>query len=93
MTAEEDARRMASAVQKHRERRERSARQGPRALLRNLGLVGALGWQLVLPPLGGALLGRWLDRRFGAGVFWSATLIFVGAAAGAALVWKQVKRS
>lgn len=93
MTSQDDAHRLASAVRRRRERRERWSRQGPRALLRNLGLVGALGWQLALPPLAGALLGRWLDRRFDAGVFWSATLIFVGAALGGALVWKQVTRS
>ncbi len=93
MTSPEDARRLAGAVQKRRERRERWAHEGPRALLRNLGLVGSLGWLLVLPPLGGALVGRWLDRRFESGVFWSVTFIFAGAALGGALVWRQVRRS
>lgn len=93
MTTEEDARRLAAAVEARRQRQDRWARQGPRAVLRNLGVVGSLGWLLVIPPLGGALLGRWLDRHFGAGVFWSATLIFVGAALGGALVWQRVNRS
>jgi ATP synthase protein I len=93
MTSPEDARKLADAVEKTRERRRRLAEGGPRALLRNLSLVGSLGWMLVLPTLAGALLGRWLDRRFGSGVFWSATLIFAGAVAGGSLVWNQVRRS
>ena len=93
MTSRSDADEMAAAVRKRRDRRDRWRRTGPRALLRNLGLVGSLGWMLVLPPLAGALVGRWLDTRYRAGVFWSATFIFVGVVAGAALVWQQVRRS
>ena len=93
MTSKDNSEQMASAVRKRRERRDRLLREGPRALLRNLGLVGSLGWLLVLPPLGGALLGRWLDNRYSSGVFWSATLIFCGAALGAGLVWQKVRQS
>lgn len=93
MTSKDTSEQMASAVRKRRDRRDRWLREGSRALLRNLGLVGSLGWLLVLPPLGGALLGRRLDTRFGSGVFWSATLIFCGAALGAALVWQKLRKS
>jgi ATP synthase protein I len=61
--------------------------------LRNLGLVGSLGWLLVLPPVAGAWLGRWLDNHYHSGVFWSATLIFCGVLLGAGLVWQKVRRS
>ena len=84
---------MASAVRKRRERRDRWLREGPRALLRNLGLVGSLGWLLVLPPLAGAMLGRRLDSHYASGVFWSATLIFGGVVLGAVLVWQKVRKS
>ena len=77
MTSKDASEQMASAVRKRRERRDRWLREGSRALLRNLGLVGSLGWLPRSPPLGGALLGRWLDNRYGSGVFWSATLIFL----------------
>ena len=93
MTSRNNSEQMASAVRKRRDRRDRWLREGPRALLRNLGLVGSLGWLLVLTPLGGALLGRWLDNRYSSGVFWSATLIFCGAALGAGIVWQQVRKS
>ncbi|HVT08457.1 MAG TPA: AtpZ/AtpI family protein [Polyangia bacterium] len=84
---------MASAVRRRRERRDRWLREGPGALVRNLGLVGSLGWLLVLPPLAGAVLGRRLDSHYHAGVFWSATFIFCGAVLGGVLVWQKVKRS
>jgi ATP synthase protein I len=84
---------MASAVRRRRDRRDRWLREGPHALLRNLGLVGSLGWLLVLPAVAGAWLGRRLDHRYGSGVFWSATLIFCGVVLGAALVWQRVRKS
>ena len=32
---------------------------------RGLGLVGSVGWMVVVPALLGAFLGRWIDRRAG----------------------------
>jgi ATP synthase protein I len=60
--------------------------------MQNLAIVGTLGWLLVVPPLLGALAGRWLDRRYGTGVFWSASLIFVGVVAGGAMVWRRMNQ-
>ena len=47
---------------------------------RGLGLVGSVGWMVVLPALLGAFLGRWIDRRSGTGIFWTLSLLFVGLA-------------
>ena len=69
MTSKDSSEELASAVRKRRIATRRWLREGARSLLPNLGLVGSLGWLLVLPPLGGALLGRWLDQRFGSGIF------------------------
>ena len=41
-----------------------------------LGLV----WNLVLPIVGGALLGYYLDRHVGHGVAWTVGLLTVGVA-------------
>jgi ATP synthase protein I len=87
------AEQLADAVRKRRERRDRWLAEGPRALLRNLGMVGALGWLVVVPTVAGALAGRWIDRRTGAGIFWSATCIFAGVVLGGWLVWQKVNKS
>jgi ATP synthase protein I len=57
-----------------------------------LALVGSLGWSLVVPMLAGAFLGHFIDHRYQTGVFWSATFIFLGTAAGAYFVWERLRR-
>jgi ATP synthase protein I len=84
------AERLATSVRRQRERRERWQRDGNLTLPRSLALVGTLGWLLVAPALLGVLLGRWLDRRYQSGVFWSATLLFAGVIAGGSFLWKRV---
>lgn len=79
------AERMARSVRRLRERR-----QARGTIARNLAVVGTLGWLMVVPTLVGAFVGRWLDRRLGSGIFWSATLIFLGAVGGSYFVWQRV---
>jgi ATP synthase protein I len=55
-----------------------------------LAMMGRFGWTIVAPLLPGAFIGRWLDKTFHTGVFWSAALIFAGAAAGLWAVWKRM---
>lgn len=81
----ERAERMARSVRRWRERREARG-----TIVRSLAVIGTLGWLMIVPMLLGAFVGRWLDRRFGTGIFWSATLIFVGAAGGGYFVWQRV---
>jgi predicted F0F1-ATPase subunit len=40
----------------------------------------SLGWSLVLPIVGGALLGSYLDRVTGHGYVWTVGLLFTGVA-------------
>ncbi len=53
-----------------------------------LGQIGILGWTIVAPTLLGLFVGRWLDRTFSAGVFFSAPLLMAGAAVGLWSAWK-----
>ncbi|MDE3011053.1 MAG: AtpZ/AtpI family protein [Pseudomonadota bacterium] len=73
-----------------------AARGHPHALpslARRLGQIGVLGWLVVLPALLGALAGRWLDRRFGSGVFFSAPLLMLGCGFGMWLGWRWIHRN
>jgi len=78
------------AVERTEERRKRWERSGEWPVGRALGMMGRFGWTIVAPILIGAFVGRWLDRRFDTGVFWSATLVFAGAAIGFQAVWKRM---
>ena len=72
------------------ERHERWHREGERSLGRNLAMIGALGWTIVLPTLVGIFAGRWLDRSFATGVFWTLGLLVAGLAIGCTLAWKRM---
>jgi ATP synthase protein I len=80
------------AVRLRGERRRRSEREGQVPLTRYLGQVGVLGWTIVLPALIGLFVGRWLDRRFASGIFWSAPLMLLGLALGCWSAWKWMRR-
>lgn len=82
--------RLDDAVRIRRERRESRQRRRPRSIGENLAMIGALGWTIVLPTLLGIFLGRWLDRSFGAGVFWTLGLMFAGLVTGCALAWQRM---
>ncbi len=57
-----------------------------------LGQIGVLGWAIVTPVLIGVVIGRWLDRTFDAGIFFTAPLIMLGAAAGLWTAWRWMHR-
>jgi ATP synthase protein I len=82
--------RLDEAVKKRRERREQLEREGERSIGQNLALIGALGWTIVTPTLIGVFGGRWLDRVFGSGIFWTLGLLVLGLAIGCTLAWKRM---
>lgn len=81
---------MRRSVAARRTRREEWERHGERSLGQNLALIGSLGWLVVVPTLAGVFAGRWLDRAFASGIFWTSALIFLGVVAGCWLAWKRI---
>lgn len=80
------------AVRTRRERLDRWNRDGERSVGRNLAMIGALGWIVVVPTLLGMFAGRWLDRQFASGIFWTLGLLVLGLAAGCWMAWKRMHR-
>jgi ATP synthase protein I len=70
--------------------RRREARG--RGVWQGLAQVGTVGWMVALPAVGGALLGRWVDARYGTGVFWTLSLLTVGLAVGCVAAWRAMNR-
>lgn len=58
-----------------------------------LAQIGVLGWIVVLPTLAGMFIGRWCDRGFHSGLFWTAPLMLIGLALGCWLAWKWVQEA
>lgn len=83
---------MAAAARRQSARRRHWLREGEPSVARQVGQIGVLGWIVVSPTLIGLFLGRWLDHRFGTGIFWSAPLLLVGVAIGSYSGWKWMHR-
>ena len=79
-------------VREVRRQAERARGSHGLTFMEGLSLVGAVGWMVVLPALAGAAAGRWIDRRYGAGVFWTLSLLMFGLALGCATAWRHLQR-
>ena len=82
---------LAGSVGRRAARRAFWLRHGERSLAQNLAMIGALGWLVVTPTLAGVFIGRWLDHRLHAGIFWSGALLTIGLALGCVLAWRRVQ--
>lgn len=71
-------------------RHRRRLREGEPSVARRLAQIGVLGWIIVAPMLAGIFLGRWLDRIFHSGLFWTGPLLLLGLALGCWSAWKWV---
>jgi ATP synthase protein I len=83
---------VATAVRRRSERERRWVREGEPSVARFVGQIGVLGWIIVIPSLVGLFVGRWLDRKFGTGIFWSAPLLLVGLGVGCWSAWKWMHK-
>lgn len=76
------------SVRRRRDRYQTWLRQGEPSVGRYLAQVGALGWTIVVPTLLGVFLGRWIDQRFGTGIFWTGPLLLLGLGIGCWSAWQ-----
>lgn len=60
---------------------------------RSLALLGSVGWPIVLLTTGGALLGRYLDGRWGTGARFTLGLLVAGAAAGGVIAYRTLREA
>jgi ATP synthase protein I len=91
MTDPEEKDALVKEVRLRRERRQRWLDEGNTSVARRLAQIGVLGWIIVVPMLIGVFVGRWLDRTFNSGLFWTAPLLMLGLALGCWSAWKWMK--
>ena len=83
---------LAGAVRKRQERRKHWLKEGEPSVTRFVGQIGVLGWIIVTPTLVGLFVGRWLDHKFGTGIFWSAPLLLIGVVLGCWSAWQWMHK-
>ncbi len=71
-------------------RKLRARRDGAPGVWSGLGMMGLIGWSVVVPTLAGAALGIWLDARHPGAHPWSLALLMAGLVLGCLNAWRWV---
>jgi ATP synthase protein I len=70
----------------------RARRNAAHGVWFGLGMMGLIGWSVVVPTLAGAALGIWLDRHHPGQHSWTLTLLIVGLVLGCVNAWAWVAK-
>ena len=71
-------------------RKLRARSHAKRTVWFGLGMMGLIGWSVVVPTLLGALLGIWLDKSHPGSFSWTLTLLVIGLVIGCLNAWHWV---
>jgi len=72
--------------------RKLKARNSNQGVWFGLGMMGLIGWSVVVPTLGGAALGIWLDNRHPGRHSWTLMLLVIGLVIGCLNAWHWVDK-
>jgi ATP synthase protein I len=73
-------------------RKLRAQRHVTRTVWFGLGMMGLIGWSVVVPTLLGAALGNWLDKRYPGSHSWTLMLLVIGLIIGCVNAWHWVTK-
>lgn len=83
---------LATEVGNKAKRKLRARRHASQGVWFGLGMMGLIGWSVVVPTLLGAGLGLWLDERFPDGRSWTLALLVAGLMIGCLNAWHWVSK-
>lgn len=84
--------RLADQVSRQAARKLRARRDGAPGVWSGLGMMGLIGWSVVVPTLAGAALGLWLDQRHAGTHSWTLALLMAGLTLGCLNAWHWVSK-
>ncbi len=73
-------------------RKIKARRNSAQGVWFGLGMMGLIGWSVVVPTLLGAALGLWLDRRYPGKHAWTLMLLVIGLIIGCLNAWHWVTK-
>jgi len=79
-------------VERQRRRIEAARGKEGQSFWAYVGLIGTVGWSVVVPMVMGVFLGMWLDRRYGTGSKWTLGLLVFGLAIGCFNAWRSITK-
>ncbi len=73
-------------------RKLRARRHPESGIWFGLGMMGLIGWSVVVPTLLGALTGMWLDKHYPGRHAWTLSLLVAGLVLGCWNAWHWVAK-
>ena len=73
-------------------RKLKARRNGAQGVWSGLGMMGLIGWSVVVPTLLGAALGIWLDKHHPGKHPWTLALLVAGLVMGCFNAWHWVAK-
>ena len=73
-------------------RKLKARRNSTQGVWLGLGMMGLIGWSVVVPTLLGAALGIWLDNRHPGSHSWTLMLLVIGLIIGCWNAWHWVAK-
>ena len=73
-------------------RKLKARRHAHQGIWFGLGMMGLIGWSVVVPTLLGAALGLWLDKRHPGFHSWTLALLVAGLVIGCLNAWHWVSK-
>ncbi len=73
-------------------RKLKARRKSAQGVWFGLGMMGLIGWSVVVPTLVGAALGIWLDRHHPGKHAWTLALLAAGLSIGCLNAWHWVAK-
>jgi ATP synthase protein I len=83
---------LAAQVGARARRKLHARRRGRQGVWFGLGMMGIIGWSVVVPTLIGAALGRWLDTHYPGQHPWTLALLMAGLTLGCFNAWYWVRK-
>ncbi len=80
------------AVAAQATRKLRAQRESSHGVWFGLGMMGLVGWSVVVPTLLGAALGIWLDKSHAGRFSWTLALLVAGLVLGCLNAWHWVAK-
>jgi ATP synthase protein I len=73
-------------------RKLKARRNSTQGVWFGLGMMGLIGWSVVVPTLLGAAVGIWLDNHHAGSHSWTLMLLLIGLAIGCLNAWHWVDK-
>jgi len=79
-------------VRRQRELIERGRREKGQSFWQYVGLIGVVGWSVVVPMALGVFLGLWIDGKYDTGSRWTLALLLLGLCMGCVNAWRMITK-